>query len=239
MSLAGGLGLKNVFGLGSLLLQDIVARSISLTQATGLVAIQTVTGARTKLGTGTSDYLISDGSNNIGAAGTFSAQSVTATTGAGVITQMTTAPSTALLDTMGFVADGASAIANRIGNRNALTNATAQIVAFYSDFASTKVLAIDLFGKLIFSGNTDSSGTPGNATANTPLGKAAIAIGAASCVISNTLVTANSRIFITPRARDATGLLPTVTAQSAGVSFTVTTTANCTAALSFDWWVIN
>lgn len=52
--------------------QDIVARSISLTQTATNVAVQLVSGARLKLGTGTTDYLISAGSSLISAAGDFS-----------------------------------------------------------------------------------------------------------------------------------------------------------------------
>lgn len=93
------------------------------------------------------------------------------------------------------------------------------------------------FGGLTL-GSTDTSGTPGNAVANTASGRSAIAAGASSCVISNTIVTAGARIFISPKIRDATGLLPIVSAQVAATSFTVSTTANCTANLTFDWWVL-
>lgn len=228
--------------IANLVGQDIVARSISLTQTTGNIAVQLVTGARLKLGGGTNDFLTSDGSNTITAAGTFSSPTIvfTSSLGSGPGAIMATANVTAGdSDFRGNVANGASSVALAFGNTTALTTAGAQIAAFYSDLFSTRVFAIDQAGKLTAMPTTDSSGTPGNATANTPTGKAAIAIGAATIVISNTLVTANSRIFISPRARDTTGLLPTVTAQSAGTSFTVTTSANCTAALPFDWWVIN
>jgi hypothetical protein len=93
------------------------------------------------------------------------------------------------------------------------------------------------FGQLVLP-ITDTSGTPGNATANTVTGKSAIAAGASSCVISNNLALAGCRILITPLARDATGLNPAVTARVAGTSFTVTTSANCTADLPFEWLVI-
>jgi hypothetical protein len=62
-------GLESGFNVAALLLQDIVARSITLTQAASSVAVQLVTGARLKLGTGTTDYLTSDGSTTITAAG--------------------------------------------------------------------------------------------------------------------------------------------------------------------------
>lgn len=86
--------------------------------------------------------------------------------------------------------------------------------------------------------NTDSSGTPGNATVNQPSGRSAIAAAASSCVVSNSLVGTGSRVFISPRQRDATGLLPAVTTVANG-SFTVTTSAGCTGNLTFDWWVLS
>lgn len=81
MGLFGTGGLKSAFSLAQLIGQDIVARSITLTQAAGLVAVQLVTGARLKLGGGTTDYLTSDGSTLISAGGGFSAGSVAAGTG--------------------------------------------------------------------------------------------------------------------------------------------------------------
>lgn len=55
--------------ISALVGKDIVAKSISLTQAASSVAIQMVNGARLKLGTGTVDYLTSDGAGTITAAG--------------------------------------------------------------------------------------------------------------------------------------------------------------------------
>lgn len=82
---------------------------------------------------------------------------------------------------------------------------------------------------------TDSTGTPGNATINKPTGKSAIAVGAASVVITNSLVTASSRVHITPHARDAT--CKELIAVVAAGSFTVSGSANATAALPFSWEV--
>ena len=84
---------------------------------------------------------------------------------------------------------------------------------------------------------TDSSGTPGAATINKPTGKSAIAIGASSVVITNSLVTAAMRVMITPHARDTT--CKELIAVAAAGSFTVSGTANATAALPFSWEVSN
>lgn len=89
-------------------------------------------------------------------------------------------------------------------------------------------------GRLDRSG-TDSSASPGAATINKPTGKSAIAIGASSVVITNSLVSATSRVHITPHARDAT--CKEIIAVPAAGSFTVSGTANATAALPFSWEV--
>lgn len=82
---------------------------------------------------------------------------------------------------------------------------------------------------------TNSSASPGTATINKPIGKAAIAIGAASVVITNSLVTANSVVLITPHARDAT-CKELIAVPTAG-SFTVSGSAVATAALPFSFEV--
>lgn len=104
--------------------------------------------------------------------------------------------------------------------------------------SNTLVFSASSTGK-IFQVATDSTGTPGAATINQAAGRSSIAAGAASVVITNSLVTAPSLVFISPTVRDATCLLPAVTTTTGG-SFTVSTTGtNCTAALSFNWHVIN
>lgn len=90
-------------------------------------------------------------------------------------------------------------------------------------------------GGVISMSGTDSSGTPGAATINKPAGKSAIAAGASSVVITNSLVTASSHIVITPHARDAT-CKELIVVPAAG-SFTVSGSANATAALAFSWEV--
>ena len=67
--------------IANLVGQDIVARSISLTQAAASIAVQLVDGARLKLGTGTTDYLTSNGTTTITAAGNFSAANLASTGG--------------------------------------------------------------------------------------------------------------------------------------------------------------
>lgn len=121
-----------------------------------------------------------------------------------------------------------------VGNVRAATlNSTAYlgcsvggVFRFFTDGAQ--------FGRIDQSG-TDSTGTPGNATINRPIGKSAIAIGAATVRITNSLVTANSHVVFSPHVRDATCKELIVT-PGAGF-FDVSGTANATAALPFSWEV--
>lgn len=98
------------------------------------------------------------------------------------------------------------------------------------------VMAIAPSGRIDQQG-VDSSASPGAQTSNKPVGKNAIAAGASSVVVTNSLVSATSMIFITPHARDAT--CKELIAVPAAGSFTVSGTANATAALPFSWRIVN
>lgn len=98
----------------------------------------------------------------------------------------------------------------------------------------TRVVTFDVSGRIDQAG-TNSSGTPGAATINKPIGTSAIAAGASSCVITNSLVAAGDWVMITPHARDATckELIAVTTANT----ITVSGSANATATLAFSWEV--
>lgn len=85
----------------------------------------------------------------------------------------------------------------------------------------------------VFYQYTDSSGTPGAATINRPLGRSAIAMGASSVVVTNSLANATSQVDITPEDLDATLTAWKVTYASG--SFTVTGNAVSTAVWKFRW----
>lgn len=213
MGLFGSQGLKSAFNVASLLLQDIVARSITLTQAAGLNAVKTLDGAFLNLSTADARATLSRSiANQIGVGGSFRT--------------------------------GVTAQGSGVGDATIHGDFYAGAGQAFSVAYTTRDLTSD--GNITLNGassavtlpSTDSSGSPGAATINKPSGRSAIAAGASSVVISNSIVTAAARIFISPKIRDATGLLPIVSAQVAATSFTVSTTANCTAALTFDWWVI-
>lgn len=85
--------------------------------------------------------------------------------------------------------------------------------------------------------SSDTSGTPGNATINNLSGRAAFAAAGSTVVITNSTVTANSKVFVSLRAGDAT--LTTVRVTPAAGSFTVTGNAAATAITIFDFLVVN
>ena len=86
--------------------------------------------------------------------------------------------------------------------------------------------------------SSDSSGTPGNATNNNLSGRAAFAAAASTCVITNSKVTAASKVFVSlTGAADAT--LKYVTVTPGAGTFTVTGNAAATATTVFDFLVVN
>jgi hypothetical protein len=85
--------------------------------------------------------------------------------------------------------------------------------------------------------STDSSGTPGNAIINNLSGRAAFAAASSSVVITNSLVTAGSKVFVSLRGGDTT--LTTVRVTPAAGSFTITGNAAATSVTVFDFFVIN
>lgn len=86
---------------------------------------------------------------------------------------------------------------------------------------------------------TDSTGTPGNVTNNSALGRAAFAAAGTTVVVTNSTVTANSEVFVQLLgAADAT-LTSIVGVTVAAGSFTVTGNAAATATKQFSFLVVN
>lgn len=94
------------------------------------------------------------------------------------------------------------------------------------------------FNGALFASTTDASGTPGAATINKPTGKVAIAIGASSVVVTNSLVTTASTVVAVLQFVDATATQILSVVPSAG-SFTIRANANATAATKVAFVVIN
>lgn len=115
-----------------------------------------------------------------------------------------------------------------VPNNGALWNITLDNVAAFSGGVITG------FFKTV---QTDTSASPGAAThPSTKQGRAAIALGASSAVITNALVTASSQIVLTLESADTT--LKSIVAIPAAGSFTVTGNANATAAAKFSYSIL-
>ena len=84
--------------------------------------------------------------------------------------------------------------------------------------------------------NSVAALTPGAYTQNTPNGRASIAAGASSVVITNNMVDANTKIFaVVAQAAADTTLLRVERVLAAAGSFTIYGTAAATAATAIDW----
>lgn len=88
--------------------------------------------------------------------------------------------------------------------------------------------------------NSTAVPTVGAATANVNSGSAAIAIGASTVVITNSLVNPSTKVWacVAQAAADATLLRVERVVSSAGF-FTIYGTANATAATVVDWCILN
>jgi len=156
-----------------------------------------------------------------------------------------------------YTDDGAKAIsvANPDGSNSDLAANFTNVSAIPTGFVGTARVGTDLYVgdgiilvKIINASNpqvnyTNSSATPGNVTNNSPSGRAAIASGAASCVVTNSLVTATSKIFVQSESNDLNVASIYVSAVAAG-SFTVSASGygllgNPTASYKFSFLVVN
>ncbi|MDP1710775.1 MAG: hypothetical protein Q8L46_02445, partial [candidate division WWE3 bacterium] len=70
-------------------------------------------------------------------------------------------------------------------------------------------------------------------------GQAVIAAGESELLITNSLVTSSSKVFITFRDSYAPATSYWVSEVVEGESFTVTLNAPVSADARFDWWVVN
>jgi hypothetical protein len=140
----------------------------------------------------------------------------------------------------GTVLDGASAAYLVVDGSNALTTAGAAIQK-WSNQAVTKAV-MDKDGKLVFLA-TDNSGSPGNTTINKASGRAAIASGASTVTVTNSLVSATSIVHVQLET-SAAGIGGLVVVPGSG-SFTVTSVSGTgvvtvtTAITKFSFVVFN
>lgn len=119
------------------------------------------------------------------------------------------------------------------GAKTLTANSTGSVTLGATGTGSTTITRVNSLTVV----STDSSGTPGNATNNNLSGRAAFAAAASTVVITNSLVTAASKVFVSLGGSDAT--LTSVRVTPAAGSFTVTGNAAATATTVFDFLVVN
>lgn len=124
--------------------------------------------------------------------------------------------------------------APQAGTNATITNA----YALWVDAGTTRLDGTLLCNGAITADATDASGTPGAATINKPSGKVAIAIGASSVTVTNSLVTTSSIVLASLQFVDAT-LTQILSVVPGSGSFTITGNANATAATKVAFVVIN
>lgn len=120
------------------------------------------------------------------------------------------------------------------GANATITNA----YALWIDAGTSRFDGTALFNGAITADTTDASGTPGAATINKPSGKVAIAIGAASVTVTNSLVTTSSTVIAVLQFVDAT-LTQILSVVPGSGSFVITGNATATAATKVAFLVIN
>lgn len=99
-------------------------------------------------------------------------------------------------------------------------------------------LTADAAGKWRWPLAPNQSGTPGNVTSHTAAGIAAIAAGASSVVVTNSLVGTTSLVYAVLQASDATATFIKSVIPASG-SFTINVNANATANTKVAWVVFN
>lgn len=142
----------------------------------------------------------------------------------------------------GNVASNGTSTPIVLHNLTALTTAGDVIAVFASDAAgNTPQLKVDKDGIIIHSQAADSTGSPGNATANVAAGRSAFKAsgsgGTAALTITNSLVTAASRVYaVLQTSGDATCSRVENVVPASG-SFVINANAACTATANVAWEV--
>lgn len=228
----GGGGLSEPVTLTQTLTGVAAAFSGTITSsvASASNAYLQATGARLKLGAGTTDYFTSDGLTKITAAGDLRVSND--------LTVGTVRPPS-VLSVISGSSDGASSTYLEVYSNNAaMSNAGARLLRLYNGNA-TLAFSVAPEGNMVFERTgADSTASPGAATINKAAGKSAIASGATSAVVTNSTVTANSIVMLTPLDIDATNC-PAWSAVPAAGSFTATCSGTLGATWKFSWMVVN
>jgi hypothetical protein len=113
----------------------------------------------------------------------------------------------------------------------------ASTIALGDAINGTGTLITTKVGSWIFRRTVTPIGTTGNVTIDRPVGTVNIAAAGTSAVVTNSTVSANSIVFAVARTNDSSCSLKNVV--PAAGSFTINTTAACTATTSFGFQVTN
>lgn len=140
----------------------------------------------------------------------------------------------------GAATNGATAVGVTSDTGNAFTTAGAKIHTFAN--AGVEKLAVDKDGVLVVP-SSDSSGTPGDATINKPSGRSAMSDAQAFITITNSLVTAATKVFVTWRSThnsgDVFGHYVVSTAGSFYVALANNESPDPGTSWVFDWFIVN
>lgn len=112
-----------------------------------------------------------------------------------------------------------------------------QRIMFSADAGTTAHMAINANGAIVFPATNTATGTTGAQTINKSSGSVNVAAAGTTLVVTNSLVTTASLIFLQVYGTDATAKSATVTV--AAGSFTITLNAAATAETKVAWHVIN
>lgn len=173
------------------------AAGIASSVASGADAITLASGQR--VGMAASAYITNAGSNTIVECGGWNLliQNGGLIVPAGFTANFNGGATTSgnvVMNISGNTTDGGSAIGVKLRTNNTFSTAGSKLVSVQNN--TTEVQATDLNGKIIFSQYTDNSGTAGATTISKVTGRAAIASGASSVVVTNTLVSATSIVLV-------------------------------------------
>jgi hypothetical protein len=207
----------------------IGSQNASLPVSPGLV--QGVQG-EIAIGTGTASNNITFAVGTTGSITLGNANARSITTGYGLRSYLTfgeASPTGKLTTWVGLNIDTAVSVGitgTNYGIRQVGTNATNQLNG-----------TLTLWGKLTQDNTLTAAGTTGAQTINKPTGSVNLAIGAASLVVTNSLVSTSSLVFIQVMSNDATTQHCQVVTASG--SFTIYPNAVPTAETKVAFWVIN
>jgi hypothetical protein len=133
----------------------------------------------------------------------------------------------------GNKSNGASSVGTAVDTANTFSTAGSKLFAVRN--AGTEKLSINHAGVIGAQSTADTTG--GACTVSKPSGRCRIGIAGTTLTVTNTLVSATTKIFATIATDDATAILKNCVPASG--SFVCKTTAATTGATDIDWMIVN